>query len=62
MEILFLNGSKIETINSENTVRSKQSEHILFDYYSIEGAEYFMGIKLFPYQRYLLNCIQRKRE
>ena len=23
MEILFKNGSKIETINSENTVRSK---------------------------------------
>lgn len=62
MEILFKNGNKIETINSENTARSKQSEHILFDHYSIEGAEYFMGIKLSPYQRYLLNCIQRKRE
>lgn len=50
MEILFKNGSKIETINSENTVRSKQSEHILFDYDSIETVEYFIGIKLLPYQ------------
>ena len=55
MEILFKNGSKIETIDSENSVRSRQSGHILFDYDSIEVEEYFMGIKLFPYQKILIK-------
>ena len=54
-EIKLTNGSKINIINSDESIRSKSKEHSISDFY-----ESYLGVKLNKWQKIMIESVHNK--